>query len=270
MPVADITELLLTIFGPFSIPTLLSSVITAVGLTVGGIFIWKWYKKFYGIAPASFGSKLLYAGLILMGLKQLLEVPFTYMVAGGTVEIASYQLLEVGAAAVLFGGFWLLEGERLAIEDELGRIMKKEHIRKEMPDTVSLKLPRVLIQSLQWISVGYASALYFAGKKLGDTIIAKRVPGGLNPALRAIGNIFMDIGMGKLEVIDFSAAKAIVRLYEGSTAYGMKPINKPVCFFEAGIIAGVLENKLEKKVMVNEVLCGGLGDGYEEFVVRIG
>ncbi len=261
---------LLTIFGPFSIPVLVSSIIAAVGMVMGGIFIWKWYKKFYGIAPASFGSKLLYIGLVLIGLQQLLEVPFTYMVFGGTASLVTYQLLELGGAVVLFGGFWLLEGERLNIEEELGRMLKKERIRKEMPDTVNMKLPRVLVQSLQWISVGYASALYFAGKKLGDTILAKQLPGGLNPALKAISGIFMDMGMGRLEVVDASAAKAIVRLYEGSTAYGMKPINKPVCFFEAGIIAGVLENKLEKRVMVNEVLCGGLGDNCEEFVVRIG
>ncbi|MEM7820356.1 MAG: V4R domain-containing protein [Candidatus Aenigmatarchaeota archaeon] len=261
---------LLTIFGPFSLPMLFSSIITAVGMIVGGIFIWRWYKKFYGIAPASFGSKLLYAGLLLIGLQQLLEVPFTYNVLGGTGSLVGYQLLELVSAVVLFGGFWLLEGERLAIEDELGRILKKEHIRKEMPDTVNLKLPRMLVQSLQWISVGYASALYFAGKKLGAAIIAKELPSGLKPMLNAVGNIFMDLGMGRLEVVDVSATKAIVRLYEGSTAYGMKPINKPVCFFESGLIAGALEAKLKNKVMVNEVLCGGLGDKYEEFVVRIG
>lgn len=267
---ADISTWLLTVFGPFSVPVLISSVVAAAGMAVGGIFIWRWYKKFYGIAPASLGSKLLYAGLLLVGLQQLLEVPFTYMLLAGTAAVVSYQLLEVVGAAVLFGGFWLLERERLAIEDELGRILKKERVRKKLPDTVNLKLPRVLIQSLQWISVGYASALYFAGKKLGSTIIAKKMPGGLQRTLDAIGSIFMDMGLGKLEVTESSAAKAIVRLYEGSTAYGMRPINKPVCFFEAGIIAGVLEGKLAKKVMVNEVLCGGLGDAYEEFVVRIG
>jgi len=262
--------MLLTVFGPFSIPVLISSIIAAVGMGMGGIFIWRWYKKFYGIAPASFGSKLLYAGLLLIGLQQLLEVPFTYNILGGSGSIVGYQVIELASAVVLFGGFWLLERERLNIEDELGRILKKERIRKDMPDTVNLKLPRVLIQSLQWISVGYASALYFAGKKLGSTIIAKSLPSGLQPMLKAVGVIFMDLGIGKLEVIDATASKAIVRLYEGSTAYGMKSINKPVCFFESGMIAGALEAKLSKKVMVNEVLCGGLGDGYEEFVVRIG
>jgi len=267
---SDIETLLLTIFGPFSVPMLISSIITAVGMVVGGIFIWKWYKKFYGIAPASFGSKLLYAGLLLMGLHQLFEVPFTYNIVGGVGPIVGYQLIELATAIILFGGFWLLESERLAIEDELGRIMKKEHIRKDMPDTVNLKLPRVLIQSLQWISVGYASALYFAGKKLGEKVVSKKLPGGLKPMLNAIGDVFMDLGIGKLEVVEASAAKAIVRIYESSTAYGMKPINKPVCFFESGLIAGSLEGKLGKNIMVNEVQCGGLGDKYEEFVIRIG
>lgn len=265
-----VADWLLTIFGPFSIPVLLSSTISAIGLIIGGIFIWKWYKKFYGIAPASFGSKMLYMGLILIGLQQLLEVPFTYMVVGGAALVVSYQLLELFGAGIMFGGFWLLERERLSIEDELGRMLKKERIRKDLPDTVSIKLPRVLIQSLQWISVGYASALYFAGKKLGETVISKKLPGGLQPMLKSIGGVFLDLGLGKLEIVEASTAKAVVRLYEGSTAYGMKPINKPVCFFESGLMAGAIGGKLEKNVMVSEVLCGGLGDGYEEFVIRIG
>lgn len=265
-----LTELL-TAFGPFSIPVLISSIISGIGLGIGGFFIWRWYKKFYGVAPASFGSKALYAGLILVALQQLLEVPFTYLNITGAGAVTAYQALEMVAATALFGGFWLLERERLAIEDELKRIIKKERIRKELPDTVNLKLPRALIQSLQWISVGYASALYFAGKKLGSSIIAGELPDGrLTSILGGIGGLFNNLGIGRLEVVEAGKTKAIVRLYESSTAYGMRPINKPVCFFESGIIAGVLENRLKVPVMVNEVLCGGLGDKYEEFVVRIG
>ncbi len=57
-------------------------------------------------------------------------------------------------------------------------------------------------------------------------------------------------------------------MIESSTSYGMEKIGKPVCFFEAGLIAGILEAKLKKKVTVTEVLCGGLGDKVDEFLIK--
>ena len=65
------------------------------------------------------------------------------------------------------------------------------------------------------------------------------------------------------------SSKSVVRINESATAFGMKPVGKAVCFFESGLIAGVLEGKLKKKVTVNETLCVGLGDTTEEFLVRI-
>lgn len=231
----------------------------------------RWYKKFYGIAPASLGSKALYGGLVLTALQQFLEVPFTYLGIRAAAPVLGYQAIELAGAAVLFSGFWLLERERLAIEDELGRVLKKERVRKQLPDTVNLKLPRALVQSLQWISVGYASALYFAGKKFGAAIIAQKLPDTkLTTVFAALGKLFSDLGIGRLELIEASRTKAIVRLYESATAYGMRPINKPVCFFESGLLAGVLESKLKTRITVNEVMCGGLGDECEEFVIKIG
>jgi hypothetical protein len=159
----------------------------------------------------------------------------------------------------------------MQFENELKRILRKELIRKKLGDQINIKIPRVLVHSLQWISVGYASALYFAGKKLGTDVIAKGIAGAdAKTVLRAIGKLFRDFGLGELELAELSDSKAIVRIRESSTAYGMRPIGKPVCFFEAGLLAGVLEGRLKRKVSVNEVLCGGLGDEFEEFLIRFG
>jgi len=159
----------------------------------------------------------------------------------------------------------------MKFEDEIKKLIKKGKIRKTIPDKVDIKLFRILVHSLQWVSVGYASALYFAGKKLGKEIISQEVKGNdVKKILQEIGKFFQKYGVGKLEIKEIKESDAVVRLKEGSTSYHMEPIGKPVCFFESGLIAGVLEGKLKKKVAVNETMCGGLGDEEDEFKIRIG
>ena len=44
---------------------------------------------------------------------------------------------------------------------------------------------------------------------------------------------------------------------------------EPICFFEAGLIAGCLESILSKKVKVTETKCYTMGHGCCEFEVTI-
>jgi len=155
-------------------------------------------------------------------------------------------------------------------EEELKRILVKEKIRAQLDDVTNIKSPRTLALSVQWISVGYASALYFAGKKLGTNILAKELKGSdIKSILQSLGVLIKDLGIGNFEIVSVGDKKSVARINDSMTAYGMKPVGKAVCYFESGLIAGVLEGKLGKKVTVNETLCGGLGDQTEEFLIRI-
>ncbi len=159
----------------------------------------------------------------------------------------------------------------MGFEKELEKSLKKGKIRKTLPDKVDIRLYRVLNHSLQWVSVGYASALYFAGKKLGSEILSKGVNGNdIKVLLKEVANLFKDYDIGKLEVVETSDKRNIVQLKDCATCYHMESVGKPVCFFEAGLISGILEARLKKKVVVNETLCGGLGDEIDEFNIRIG
>jgi len=159
----------------------------------------------------------------------------------------------------------------MTFEDDLKKLLKASKIRKTMPDKVDIKLERLLIHSLQWVSVGYASALYFAGKKLGKEILSQEIQSGdLKKVLQGIADFFQKYDIGKLEVKELEDKRVILHLKECSTCYHMESVGKPVCFFEAGLISGMLEAKTNKKNVVNETLCGGLGDEEDEFVVRIG
>ncbi len=133
----------------------------------------------------------------------------------------------------------------------------------------SIMSKRAIIYSLEWLSVGYFSALYMAGKKYAKHALAERIKGKLPDAHTFLVKFFSDMGFGKLVVEGAQNKRYVYRLEHCSTCWEMPPVGKPVCFFEAGLIAGILEAKLGKRVTVTETLCGGLGDNCDEFIARI-
>lgn len=157
----------------------------------------------------------------------------------------------------------------MGFEEALIKTVKQKKIRKTMEDSVDMKYPRLIINSLQWISSGYSSALYFAGKKLGKDILSKEIASrNIKDVLKDIVRIFKEYGIGTVEIKEMEENNASIILKESVSSYGMKEIGKPICFFESGLIAGIVEGCINKKVTVNEVLCGGLGDEYDEFLIR--
>lgn len=140
-----------------------------------------------------------------------------------------------------------------------GKKMGKENIMSK----------RAIIYSLEWLSVGYFSALYMAGKKYAKHALAERIKGKLPDAHAFLVKFFGDMGFGKLKVIGTQNERYVYRLDHCSTCWQMPPVGKQVCFFEAGLIAGILEAKLGKRVTVTETLCGGLGDDCDEFIARV-
>ena len=130
--------------------------------------------------------------------------------------------------------------------------------------------PRTLVLGLQWVSVGYSSALYFAGKKFGKETVAPTIKSNdLKGILKDAGTVFKSLGIGTLGIKEAQENRAVLTLKNGTTAHGMSSVGKPICFFECGLIAGILEGRLKKNVTVNETMCGGLGDSEEEFIVKM-
>ncbi len=59
-----------------------------------------------------------------------------------------------------------------------------------------------------------------------------------------------------------------IRIYECISCSGVPKINKPLCHFEGGFIAGVLEKIYNKPINLKETHCAGLGDNFCQFRVR--
>ena len=144
---------------------------------------------------------------------------------------------------------------------------------KELKNIVKKKnknFPRTLVLGLQWVSVGYSSALYFAGKKIGKEVVSSELKGSeVKDILKETVQVFKSLGIGSLSVKSIEEKKAVLVLKKGTTASGMAPVGKAVCFFEAGLISGILEGRLKKSITVTETKCGGLGHPAEEFIVKL-
>lgn len=150
------------------------------------------------------------------------------------------------------------------IEQELDVFLKEN----KSCENISKKL---LIYSLEWLSVGYFSALYMAGKKLAKNSLVEKIESNdMVDVNKFLENFFVKACIGKLKLVGVSDQRYVYRLEECNTCRDIRPVGREICYFEAGIIAGVLEAKLKKRVVIRETLCGGLGDDYCEFIARVG
>ena len=98
---------------------------------------------------------------------------------------------------------------------------------------------------------------YYGGKQLGV-----RLP---ISSIREMIEFIEKLKLGRMEVVEFDDEKMLVNLYESATCAGLLSIGRPICYFEAGIIAGITENIFKKKMSVKETKCWGLGDKYCQF-----
>jgi predicted hydrocarbon binding protein len=112
---------------------------------------------------------------------------------------------------------------------------------------------------IKYLGFNAASKLYFAGQCFGRGIGVKSIDD--------MKEFFKELGVGILSVVSEDPLKFRVR--ECIDCAGLPNLGKPICYFEAGIIAGCLESILDKKVKVVETKCHTNGDDCCEFDVTI-
>ncbi|AEF96897.1 V4R domain-containing protein [Methanotorris igneus] len=151
------------------------------------------------------------------------------------------------------------------------KIEQKERININFDDlddvdrpTLGRSVDAVLFRVLKFSMLNYLgfsknSKIYSAGKSFGKYLGVK--------SIEEMKEFFKAFGIGILEVVDENPLK--IRIYECIDCSGLPNTGRPICFFEAGIIAGMLENILNESVHVNEVKCHATGHDYCEFEVRI-
>lgn len=93
---------------------------------------------------------------------------------------------------------------------------------------------------------------YYAGKKLGASLGITR--------LEEFIELCKDQKIGRVDIPMFEDNQIYVDIYECVTCSGLEPMGRTLCHFEGGLIAGVVEKILGRRVQAIEKTCiGGLG-----------
>lgn len=104
---------------------------------------------------------------------------------------------------------------------------------------------------------------YLAGKQLGVSLGLK----DLDQFLK----LCHDLKIGRISVEVRESGVIHVDVHECVTCAGMKPVGRPLCAFEGGLIAGVVSSIHGVKAQAREVTCiGGLGDETCGFDIKLG
>jgi predicted hydrocarbon binding protein len=172
------------------------------------------------------------------------------------------------------------------LEKEIKSILEgrpASFLRKELGDKIDVRVPRMLVLSLQWASVGYRSSLRLAGMKFGRRMGTVSDKTEFSLVLEEIRKIFELLGVGKV-VTELKSEKktAQVNLYESYLVSGMENIEQKFCFFEEGFIEGYIDGVISKngplsvaggqisvkQIGVEEIKCVGLGDSFCVFLIK--
>jgi predicted hydrocarbon binding protein len=173
------------------------------------------------------------------------------------------------------------------LERDIKSILEGKEVkqkRKDLGDKVDIRLCRMIVYSLQWASVGYQSALRFAGMKLGKRLGEVSEKTELSLVLEEIKKIIEYLRGGRVEIEIMPEIKgAQLKIYDSYLTSGIPNILQNLCFFEEGFIEGYLDGVISKKgpiavagqgfsvskVSCEEKKCIGLGDDYCGFLIKI-
>lgn len=142
---------------------------------------------------------------------------------------------------------------------ELSNALKID--RPKLGDLAGVGLYRLfrLVALEDIMGTGASAISYYAGKKLGKDLNLKTLDDFLE--------LCEQLKIGIIDVPIMTDTHIHVDIYECITCSGMEPVGRPICHFEGGLIAGVVETITGKSVQAKEVSCiGGLGDtscGYD-------
>ncbi len=126
--------------------------------------------------------------------------------------------------------------------------------RPSLGDNAGIALYRLLrlVALEDIIGRGAAATAYLAGKKLGHSLGLTKLDDFLQ--------LCEDLKIGIIKVPVLTETRIYIDVYECVTCSGLTPVGRTLCHFEGGLIGGVVETILKRKVRAHEVTCiGGLG-----------
>lgn len=98
---------------------------------------------------------------------------------------------------------------------------------------------------------------YSTGKSVGESLHAKTP--------KQVEKVMKKLGMGRVKISRFSEDNVKVKIYNDVTSLGIKGLKRPVCYFEAGFLAGLLERVTRKKIDLEETKCRAMHGKFCQF-----
>lgn len=149
--------------------------------------------------------------------------------------------------------------------------VKREKLGTEIPILVFRALRHYTdIYATDLLGENAAHILFInAGKSLGKALGKELYDSDLNKYLENIVKFIEEEKIGLLKITHFDEEKLVVQLDECITCAGMDNIGKRICFFEVGLVAGLVENFLGKKVLAYESKCNANGEETCEVTVSL-
>ncbi|MCX6377421.1 MAG: ATP-binding protein, partial [Armatimonadetes bacterium] len=100
-------------------------------------------------------------------------------------------------------------------------------------------------------------ALHIGSPKAAEALQAKEL-------LRTL----QDFALGRISIEEQTDDRLVLTVTECATCSGAPNIGEPLCYFEAGFIAGAMDGELAEHVRADETKCWGLGDRVCRWEVR--
>ena len=116
---------------------------------------------------------------------------------------------------------------------------------------------------------GAGVAFQNGGRELGREVGAQLYKAKLDDFLGAVVDWIRDTKIGLLRPVRLDDKQLVVALDECITCAGMDNIGKRICFFEVGLVAGVVEAFVKKKVRASETQCNANGESTCEVTVEL-
>lgn len=115
--------------------------------------------------------------------------------------------------------------------------------------------------------------LYRAGRTVGESLVKEGLierKENLTEQIKEIHEKIKSLKIGVVTVLTFKEDYAQIRVDECISCAGQANIGETTCFWEGGVIAGILSTLLNAEVETVEYKCWGNGDQTCEFDVFIG
>jgi len=134
-----------------------------------------------------------------------------------------------------------------------------EHARKKLGNQIPVDIfSAFYILVLKNLMKGrMGTSAYMFGKNIGINSNVK--------SRKDILKVLRKFDVGRINIKECNLERVLVRLKGDITCMGVTKTTRPICYFEGGLLAGAIENFLNKKTDLVETKCTAKGDKYCQF-----